>query len=301
MKKITALLTALLLALSAFPCPAPAEEAVIPTDRAREQEALLKSAESYTKVVNILGKNYLYFAQNSPEWTQLFSQEGRRNNLRFGDSGCAIAAFANACVNVLPMERLREIDGIMQSPVYVDTFCLARRYGKDEDRFLIESDADRLRFWPLTVANMAAGNNTFHFRTDRSPGFYKYVLDHFGLRYLYTPDVETTLAALREGAVAVSCSSGNSSPISIVGHFFTLVAADDEYVYILDSYVRDRFKRDSSHVIEIVEPGVLRVALKNLRRVGLQTQRIIWPAEGATHYTPELLEEIIRESDAQVR
>ena len=183
----------------------------------------------------------------------------------------------------------------------MDTFCLARRYGKDEDRFLIESDADRLRFWPLTVANMAAGNNTFHFRTDRSPGFYKYVLDHFGLRYLYTPDVETTLAALREGAVAVSCSSGNSSPISSVGHFFTLVAADDEYVYILDSYVRDRFKRDSSHVIEIVEPGVLRVALKNLRRVGLQTQRIIWPAEGATHYTPELLEEIIRESDAQVR
>ena len=204
MKEKTARLFALLSALCLLFLAACAGAEEAERTRAQEQEALLKSAESYTKVVNILGKNYLYFAQNSPEWTQLFSQEGRKNNLRFGDSGCAIAAFANATVNVLPMERLSEIAGIMQSPVYVDTFCLARRYGKDEDRFLIDSDADRLRFWPLVVANMAAGNNTFRFKTDRSPGFYKTVLDHFGLRYLYTPDVETTLSVPSPASVTSS-------------------------------------------------------------------------------------------------
>ena len=143
MKEKTARLFALLSALCLLFLAACAGAEEAERTRAQEQEALLKSAESYTKVVNILGKNYLYFAQNSPEWTQLFSQEGRKNNLRFGDSGCAIAAFANATVNVLPMERLSEIAGVMQSPVYVDTFCLARRYGKDEDRFLIDSDLMR--------------------------------------------------------------------------------------------------------------------------------------------------------------
>ncbi len=267
---------------------------------AAEQERLIKSKESATKVVILAGRNFLYFAQNSPEWTQMFSQERRRNNLRFGDSGCTATAFANATVNCLPYERLRDVARVMKSPVFVDESSLARFYGHDENRFRIESGADTLRFWPLVIGNLAAGNNTFRFRSDRSAGFYTDALAGLGLRSEKTTDVKRTIEALRRGAVAITCSSGSLSPFSVVGHYFVLAAADDEYVYILDSFQRDEYKKNFRGAVEPIEPGVLRAPIGRLSAVGLQTQRIIWPEEDFVPYTAERLKEILAESDAQI-
>ena len=282
------------LLLSALALTAAAESAAV------EQERLIKSKESYTKTVTLAGRSFICFAQNSPEWTQMFSQERRRNNLRFGDSGCAAAAFANAVANCLPYARLREIRGVMKTPVYIDESCLARFYGPDENRFCIESAADTLRYWPLVIGNLAAGNNTFGFRRERSSGFYTKTLEGLGLRSEISTDVKHTVETLRQGAVAVTCSSGSRSPFSVVGHFFVLAAADDEYVYILDSFQRDEYKRNFRKAVELIEPGVLRAPIANLSAVGLQTQRIIWPEEDFVPYTEKRLKEILAESDAQL-
>ena len=269
--------------------------------RAETQEEILKSRESWTKSVTVEGRTFLLFAQNSPDWAKLYMVENRKTNRRFGEAGCAVTALANATVNSIPTHRLREIVEIMKSPLAFDSVVLARYFGRTEGRFQPEEDCDFVRYWPVILANYAEGNNLKHHHEAQGPSFYPWIFEHFGLRFKATADVRETIGALREGALAVSCSSGQKSPFSTIGHFFTLCAADDEAVYILDSYFRDVYPKDKRHILEILEPGVLRVTMNNLPHIGLQTQYIVWPDEKAAVYTPEQWREILAESNALVK
>ena len=268
---------------------------------AETHEEILKSRESWTTAVTLGGRQFLLYAQNSPEWKKLYMLENAKGNRRFGEAGCAVTALANATVNAIPMHRLREITGIMPSPLVFDSVVLARYFGRTEGRFYPAEDCDFVRYWPLILANYAEGNNVRHSHEAQGPSFYAGIFEHFGLTYTITADLQETIDAVRNGALAVSCSSGKTSPFSRIGHFFTICAVDDEAVYILDSYFREAYPKDTRRVLQILAPGVLRVSLRDLNRLGIQSQYVIWPAEDATVYTPETWLAIVDESNALIR
>lgn len=266
----------------------------------RTEEEIIKSRESYTKVVTVLGKQYLLFAQNSPEWDELIADESKQSYRQFGDSGCIVCAFANATVNALNYNDLSKIRDISRSDFYIDTIALTRNRGKYRGRFLIESDADYLRYWPLVCGNYAAGNNLVNEKKPMSPAWYHQILRHYGIEYKVTRDYMEGINALNNGAMVITCSSGSGSPFSRVGHFITIVGRDENYLYILDSYVRDSFPRDKNHIIEVLEPGVLRIKTSNWLNLMQETQYIIYPKDNATVYDAERLDNIVNESNRSI-
>ena len=50
-----------------------------------------------------------------------------------------------------------------------------------------------------------------------------------------------------------------------------IAAADEEYVYILDPLMREGYERDTSHLLEVVEPGLVRGKTKDMLRMGLSS------------------------------
>ena len=265
---------------------------------AETEEEILKSRESWVKIVDVEGRSLLVYAQNSPEWADLYMTENIKTNRRFGEAGCAVTALANATVNLIPMERLKAITEIMQSPVAFDSVKLARYFGRIDGRFIPKEDCDFVRYWPIILANFAEGNNRMHSHEAQGPAFYSLVFNHFGLSFKATGNIEETIEALKTGAMAITCSSGSNSPFSRIGHFFVLCAADEESVYILDSFFRDEYPKDQRKILQILSPGLLKISYDNLKYLGIQTQYVVWPAENATQYTPEIWKGILEKSNA---
>ncbi len=267
----------------------------------RAAERAIKARGSCIRVVTFCGRTFLLFAQNAPEWAEMrmagWGEDGVPK--RFGRSGCVPAALANATANCLPWEQLARLQVLMRHP-----FWLSERYVnpygivKGEVPFTIVAEEDFLRFWPLALANLALGNNTFGYRNPQNPGFYRPTLEHLGLRYTISRDLSASLAAMEEGALVLTESSGGTSPFAKGGHYLVLSAKDEEAVYLLDSYVRDDYPRDRAHILQILEPGVLRVQMDALPKLCLGTQCIIWPQEGMDTLTGEALAEILKRSDA---
>ena len=260
------------------------------------QEQKLKSRESWNGVVEVLGRTYIYYAQNSPEWEDLRADEF--NHRRIGGGGCVAVSFATALVNVLPFSSLPRISRGVKKPIRIDTRSAILKHGlRTRDRFEITEDADYLRYFPLCVANYAAGNNVMNAHRPQSTAFYSYLAKTMGAEMTVTKSTEEALDALRNGAIFVTNSFGKYSPFSTVGHFFTVVACDDDYIYILDPYVRDTYPKDTYGIIEPVERGVIRIRIENLTRAWFGEKYILYPSEDRTVYTRELYSEIIAESD----
>ena len=274
------------------------EQAQAAAERALQEEDALKAADSYTRVLTINGRNFLYFAQNSPEWNMLLASKNQKEKRTFGSSGCAVAALAIATANALPMERLREVTSVALIPVSVDSRSITNSPNHQAGRFLIEKDSDFLRFWPVVLDNITAQNNSIRIRENRSSNFYAGVLEVMGLRYQVTRDRQEMLDALDEGALAISCTGGGGSPYTSRSHYLTFAAKDEEYLYVLDPYARSELRRDVNHVIDVIEPGFQRVKLSNLRRFQTGSMYIIWPEADFVPYTPEKLAEIIAKSNA---
>ena len=70
------------------------------------------------------------------------------------------------------------------------------------------------------------------------------------------------------------------------------------YVYCIDSYCRDSYPYDREHLIEIVEPGVFRIPVDEVKYLCLHgTMFIVWPNSNNA-YTREDYDSIILETKA---
>ena len=262
------------------------------------QEQMIKEAESWTRVVTVLEKNYLYYAQNSPEWAKMISEERSSEDVRhFGGSGCVVTALAIATANCLPIERMREITGIARDPVQVDTISLTRRRGYGKDRFVIRALADTVRYWPLILGNIAAGNNRYGHRNPQAPGFYPDLLTGLGLAYAMVKDWEQVFSAMDEGAIIITSVTRGENPFSLSGQYMTMVDRNEEYVYLLDPYAKDSYPNDRKRLITLLEPGVVRLRRDDIQRASLHSICAIWPEPDAERWTKDRLDLLIRESN----
>lgn len=242
---------------------------------------MLKEADTFNHTIHLNGKRYHYFAQNSPEWEKMVSTEIKDDRHTFGESGCACAALANAIVNCVEPDTLYRIQDIFVTPIRIDTTSLVRNRGVPyRNRFIISSAEDYFRYFPLCIANYAAGNNRIGSRSTRSTAYYSKLFNFYSIPFRKTSSNSECLSALRSGDYVIMCSAGKHSPFSNVGHFILCIDIDDEYVYILDSYIRDHYPLDRQSLIEIIEPGLIRIAIEDFDLLSISgTRFIVTPVE----------------------
>ena len=277
---------------------------LLPLLAAAEEEALtqeqqLKSKETWTHSVQVLGRDYLLYAQNSPEWARM--QTMVDDDLYFGDAACMVTSLANVLVNCVPYPDLPRILEVTKGPIRVDTrSCVAGRPGvRQEERFEITQEADFLRYLPLVFDNYASGNNIHHITNPHLMGFFPKLLQLYDVVWEQKITMEDAITALEAdmGAMVIVSSGGQGSIMTTNGHFFCAVGCRDRYMYFLDSYVRDKYPLDHNHIIEILEPGVIRVQYSNLRKLPIMYKYLVYPDEFAYPYTQDRIDEIFWLSD----
>ncbi|MBQ7455168.1 MAG: hypothetical protein IJS53_01885 [Clostridia bacterium] len=288
MKKLCIILIALLL-FAALPAHA-------------EDEAYLKEQESWNHVVTVLGKTYLVFAQNSPEWADLRINNNPEDPMYAALFACKHFAFANAAVNVVPYELLPDILEIMRFPVRIDRVTVTHLYTRSSQyRFEIKENCDYLRYFPLILISYAAGNND-HWVENPTNAFYAdEIPEHYGIRQEFTWDVSEGLDALKAGALVMTNFYGYREPdAQVYGHSIVLVACDEEYAYMLDSNFYEEFPQPAGYYVEMVELGVQRIRLEDIPKINVGRMNILWPHEDFVNYTAERYQEIIDESNSLV-
>lgn len=261
------------------------------------EETVLKSRESYTKVVEINGKDMIYFAQNSPEWDAMRIDDSRKS---FGKNYCSILALANALANCVSYEDLMNLETLARLPFRVDSTHANYTGGYEKNyKFIISRNCDVARFLPVVIASITTGNNKYYYHDTQISSHYSSFFEAFGLVYSKSSSLDVCYEALRNGAVIITCTGGYGSPLAPkYGHFFVLAGIDDQYVYCIDSIHREDYPDDKHHVIELLEPGVFRYAIEDTDKMNLfGTKYIAYPKEGCPCYSPELLEQIIKESN----
>lgn len=225
--------------------------------------------ESYNRAVTLpTGKKLYYYAQNSPEWAKHWYDTKPNGFIVFGDGGCVASTLANTLINLAPKNQLSKLKQLSRESFLLDSKAVPLHLGHPKrKKFAIESSADFAAFLPLVLGQYASGNNLLSSNNYRSTAFYKPVFSLFHLQNYESKKFEEVEHVLADGGLIVSSSGGMNSPIARGGHFFVIADSDENYIYILDSLVRERYKLDKKRYMEIMEPGVVRVKKENLTKL----------------------------------
>ena len=300
--RILRMLLCLLLALALLPLCAVAEGEVPEEENLSEEWLLKNRSESWNRVVTIEGRNFVFYAQNSPEYAKIWVGDGFMTNV--GEGACASHALANVLVNSVAYEDLPKISELALYPITIDTHNILWNHGvREEDSFAITRPEDWFRYFSLAILNIKGGNNREAYGRSvdfATSGWFVQAASVFGLELKQTYDVyECVDAVEQDGAMVVVCSGGSDSIIANrFGHYIAMAYVTEDRVYFLDSLVREAFPLDTRGIIHIQEPGVLWVDRQNVDKLSLYgTKFIIYPAANRTEYTPESYDELIRLSN----
>lgn len=288
------LVTVLFIAINSI-----AEEAV-----STEEIKLKSRTESFNRVVTIGDRNFVFYAQNSPEWDEIWVGKGRLATV--GGNTCAAHSLANVLVNCAPYEKLPMVQELAPYPIKIDTNNISLWQGiKEENSFEIKENADFFRYLPLAILNVATGNNSSYGSNTQfgTTNYYKLYFNKMGIEYKQTYDLKECIdEIINNHAMVIVCTGSKSSPIANkYGHYFVMAYATDDKVYFLDSIVRNEYKLDKKGYMHIDEPGVVWTERENVKNLCLfGTKFIIYPSEDATPYTQEKYESLINESNSLV-
>jgi hypothetical protein len=192
----------------------------------------------------------------------------------FGQSGCGPTAAAMALANVADdaqLERLLSVS--LNGNGFTMCSCSVNQYfcNKKHVQFKAQTADDLRAYLPVVMASFATGNNLWGVKSrgdggGTSTAFMEKVCEACSLDFRATRDMDEVLDALSRGGAAVFSSGGSVSPYTGAGHYLTLIWADDDYFYILDPYYKEDYSRtDRHHVLEVLEPGVLRARREDER------------------------------------
>ncbi len=252
------------------------------TDKAMSVTQLeLEKRETYTKTVNVPGYGEaVYYAQNDPTWYNLVYESKKSDKYRkLGQSGCGPTSLAMAIRNITDDEQIQRLLACPISDVgYSFCTCSVNEYYCNRKHIQIEIRTLEMeqKYLPVLLANFATGNNLWKI-TSRSANnggtdavFYEYVAHACSLDYSYTVDFGEMVQAVQNGAIAVTTTGGAYSPFTGGGHYLTLIHVDNEYLYFLDPFYKEDYsKSDRNHVIEVLEPGLIRVKIKDTNQLYL--------------------------------
>jgi len=251
----------------------------------------LESRESYTKTVEIPGFGQaIYYAQNDPTWSTMI-YEARRPTARrrFGASGGGPTALAIAIANLADDEQLSRL---LVCPSSEEGFtlcaCSVNQYfcNKKHVQMRVAGVENLKRYLPVVLANFATGNNLWDVqsRTHASgtdADFFPYVANACSLDYRNSREFSEMIDALQNGAVVVAGTGSSWSPFTGGGHYVVIFSMDETYLYIVDPYLKEDYSStDHHHVLEVLEPGLVRVKWKDINYLRLYGFYIIQQRAG---------------------
>ena len=127
---------------------------------------------------------------------------------------------------------------------------------------------DFLTHLPVIFGSFAAGNNSGRelFRkenTTTSLGVFSALARAYGLHYRSTREWKKARVALEAGCSVITTVTAGAFTSS--SHYLFLASVDDGYVYVLDPLMRESYDTlDKKHLLEVVEPGLVRARLSSL-------------------------------------
>jgi len=232
----------------------------------------------YSRMIDVPGVGeWPYYAQNDPLWADSIYEPFKSKNWRvFRWAGCGPTAAAIAISRHVAPERLNEL--LNSKSPYADAYsfcpCSINGYRCDRTHTLssLISAEDFQKHLPVAFGIFAAGNNTKRtkFRSEEngtSISFFKAIADAYHLEYAGSRHWEDALSALKAGySVVTTVSKGAFTTDS---HYLVVAHVDDEWIYVLDPYMRESYaEMDTKGILEIVEPGLVRASVDDFSRLG---------------------------------
>lgn len=232
----------------------------------------------YSRVIDVPGVGpWPYYAQNDPLWGDSIYEPVKSKNWRvFRWAGCGPTAAAIAISRHVAPEKLNAL--LEYKSPYADGYsfcpCSINGYRCDRTHELstLVSAEDFESHLPVALAIFAAGNNTGRtkFRSEASGtsiSFFKAIAEAYQLEYAGSRHWEDAVSALKEGYSIIT--TVNKGAFTTDSHYLILAHVDDEWIYVLDPYMRESYaEMDTKGLLEIVEPGLVRAKASDLSRLG---------------------------------
>ena len=255
--------------------------------------AAIEEKGDNTRLITVPGRGEtLFYAQANPLYDKMRYEQKKSGSYRsFGEGGCGPTAAASALMVLLDAQELTVLQQYsMDGKPYSLCVHAINKWScsRCEERMEIVAPADYRKYLPVILGAYACGNNAekeVWRRAARSQGG----TGGTGMQFLYSvcPKLGLTcvspkdntdpawLDEIDEDTVAVVMCA--SSPFTGSGHYVSIVAVDETYFYLLDpmqpaSYSK---KTDSNRILEVMEPGLVRVKRENYRRMGFYTIYLI--------------------------
>ena len=237
-----------------------------------------EEAALYSRVIDVPGAGPLqYYAQNDPEWARSVYEPKNGTLYRpFEDTGCGPTSVAMAIARQVPAEHLPDLIASARNPEKGFPYCpcSVNNYTCDRthEATVPTTPEDFLSHLPVIFGSFATGNNSRRelFRkefTATSISLFPALAKAYGLNYKATREWDKALAALEAGcSVITTVSKGVYTSSS---HYLFIASVSDGYVYVFDPFIRESYgSLDKKHILEIVEPGLVRSSLDNLKSLG---------------------------------
>jgi len=252
------------------------------------QKEYFAAQESASYMVDVPGKGFMrYYAQNDPMYATVKYENRRQNNRRkFATGGCVPTSLAMALANLVPMERLIELDQeSYKGRGYTFCVCSCGPYhcnGKHE-QYKLTTAEEFYRYLPMVTGAYACGNGPKAIIYRRNHGgtstsIFKIFSDIFGLGFKSKLTHEEALAAIDEGGICIVSTGGRKTPFAKGGHYMILASYDEEYLYILDPVIKESYKEtDKDGYLEILSPGLVKARRSDLKKLCLTTYTVLFP------------------------
>lgn len=249
----------------------------LPSALAETQEAQQETLV-YSRYIDVPGVGlWYYYAQNDPQWGRSYYEPAGHNKYRrFDSGGCGPASLAIALSRQLSPEDLVPLLDCRdpRTKGYRFCSCSINHYHCYErhDPTYISTPEDFLHYLPLALGSYATGNNSERrlYRSEyrgTSLNLFPKMAENLGLDYVGTDNWDVACEKLKEGySVITTVSKGIFTSSS---HYLVVASIDDEYIYLLDPWMRTEYELDSQRCLEVLEPGLLRAKTEDLSRLCL--------------------------------
>lgn len=255
------------------------------------------SSAAYSRVIDVPSLGPVqYYAQNDPLWQRMYYEPNpTQYRRRFGEGGCGPVTAAMAIAKQLDSDKLPALLAHSKGTVKDFAFCSCSvngefcdesyrraKYGTSDPNHREFSPVSGLEFktWlPVIFASYAAGNNdhTYQLRKMKENGteifLFNALASDYGLEYTGTRNWDEALAALRQGASVITTVT--QGIFTNGSHYLFLAGVDEEYLYIMDSDMREKYGKDKHSYLEVLEPGLSRVRLENVPDIDLYSFYVI--------------------------
>lgn len=257
----------------------------------------------YSRIIDVPGVGAMqYYAQNDPLWSDAFYEPFANDNFRrFGSGGCGPTAAAMAVTMHLSGDDLLLLNNSTRTKDLGFPYCVCSVNGHqcayDHDRIVPATAEEFTERLPIIIGNYATGNNPRRekFR-DHEPGtsyhLFESIANAYGLPYKRTRLWETASGLIESGWCAITAVTQGVFTNS--SHYLIIIHIDEEWLYILDPLLRTDYNElDKDHILNVIEPGLVRVSLTHLNKLRFNTFYMIGPKDDIVdtpvdehHYTP---------------